>query len=85
MALLMYKVVNGHAPKYLTQRFTKVKESNPYNLRKNELDIKLPLPKTEYMKKSIAYAGPTLWNALPSTLRSSDSLSVFKRNLKKCT
>ena len=39
MALLMYKVVNGDAPKYPTQRFTKAKENNPYNLRKNELEL----------------------------------------------
>ena len=34
-------------------------------------------------QRSVSYAGPTLWNELPSNLKSQNSLASFKKELKK--
>ena len=52
--------------------------------RNNELNniINLPLPKTDFMKRSFAYAGPKLWSSLPNSIKSASSLVAFKRELE---
>ena len=57
-ATQMFKISTGEAPNYLTDRFFKVEARNPYNVRNTELNINLPLPKTDFMKRSFLYAGP---------------------------
>ena len=42
----------------------------------NKLDI--PLPRTNYLKKSFSYRNSTLWNSLPCDLREERSLHRFK-------
>ena len=42
----------------------------------------LCLPNLDYIKKSIAYQGATIWNSLDNGTRVAENLSVFKCNLK---
>ena len=72
----MLKICTGEAPSYLTDKFSKVEARNPYNIRNSGLDINLLLRKTDFMKRSFAYAGPKLWNSLPtcSSTKSANSL-----------
>jgi hypothetical protein len=53
-----------------------------YRLRDSEGKLFLPEPRTDYLKRSFSYSGASLWNSLPESLRSSSSLSSFKRSLK---
>ena len=53
-----------------------------YSLRDSEGKLFLPKPRTDYLKRSFSYSGASLWNSLPESLRSSLSLSSFKRSLK---
>ena len=76
--------MNNKAPKYLTEMFTKVEETNPYNLRYGEVNVYLPKPHTENLKKSFRYSGPKLWNTLPLEVKTAGSLSKFKKRLKSC-
>jgi hypothetical protein len=50
--IMMFKVLNGMAPNYLTMLFYKCNNTN-YHLRTNNL--KMSLPKTGFLKKSFVY------------------------------
>ena len=50
---VMFKVTNKKAPEYLTEMFTKVEKTNPYNLRNREVHFYIPRPYTESLKKNL--------------------------------
>jgi hypothetical protein len=79
-AILMYKFTNNLTPMYLQDLF--VTRVSHYSLRDSEGKLFLPKPRTDYLKRSFSYSGASLWNSLPESLRSSLSLSSFKRSLK---
>ena len=58
-------------------KFSKVEARCPYNLRNHELNINLPLPKTDFIKRSFAYAVPKLWNSLSDSTKLANSLVAF--------
>ena len=64
-SILMYKVLNGHAPTYLSDLFVRANESIGYKLRRSETNVRIPQPHTEYLKRSLSYSGAILWNNLP--------------------
>jgi len=67
------------APNYIID-FIHTKTNTRYLLRSNEgVLLKHPSGK---MNKSFGVAAPTLWNALPVSLRSIKCVSTFKSNLK---
>ena len=68
-ATTMFKVLNGYAPPYMSELFSPITESIPYNLRGREQNITLPLPKRDYCKRSFQYCGPKTWNALPDSIK----------------
>ena len=68
-------------PDYLTSKFVSRDEITSYRLRNTENKLVLPLPRTNYLKKSFSYSGAKLWNSLSHDLRSADSLHDFKRKL----
>ena len=80
-AIMMYKTVHGMTPDYLTSKFVSRDEITSYRLRNTENKLVLPLPRTNYLKKSFSYSGAKLWNSLSHDLRSADSLHDFKRKL----
>jgi hypothetical protein len=57
----------------------------PYNLRSaaDPLILNTPFPRKESYKHSFSYAAAFAWNRIPSYIRMSPSLSVFKYSLKK--
>ena len=54
---MMYKVLSNNAPAYLQEQFKKLKDSVPYNLRNADVNLALPKPNLEYLKKSFGYSG----------------------------
>ena len=78
-AILMFKALNGLTPAYLQNSFST--RSTQYNLRNVEAKLELPLPRTNYGKRAFCYSGALLWNSLPVSLRQSDSLEYFKREI----
>ena len=77
-----FKGLHKLAPVYICNMF-KLK-SSPYSLRSNGA-ITLVILKTTCKTledRSLAVAGPTLWNNLPESLRSMDNLDQFKAELK---
>ena len=45
-----------------------------------------PMPKTNYLKKAFSYRGAVAWNNLPTAIKNSESINIFKAKLKdnKC-
>ena len=77
----MHKVVNNLTPAYLNEMFTNT--DTDYTLRNNENKLQLPKPRTDYLKRSFCYDGAAVWNKLPENIRTTSSLSVFRKKLKK--
>ena len=72
----MYKVISGIAPDYLQELFVPVNEAYNYNLRFSDMNVKIPQPHTEQLRRSLSYSGRArLWNSLKSTIK---SLPKFK-------
>ena len=49
-----------------------------FTWRDSENELNIPLPRTNYYRKSFSYNGATLWNSLPCDIRNTESLAVFK-------
>ena len=82
-SILMYKVLNGHAPTYLSDLFVRANESIGYKLRRSETNVRIPQPHTEYLKRSLSYSSAILWNSLPCHIREVNTLSSFKNIISK--
>ena len=61
-ARIMYKGVNMLAPSRLCDLFQNVNKNSDYNSRGSSTRICIPMPKTEYLKKSFCYDGAKIWN-----------------------
>ena len=80
--LLTYKVLNGFAPTYLSELIQPYK--NQRNLRSNNQYL-LRVPKsttTTFGDRAFSVCAPKLWNNLPSDVKSSPSIDIFKKKLK---
>ena len=75
----MFKTINGLTPAYLQNSFSN--RSTQYSLRNLEAKLELPLLRTNYGKGAFCYSRALLWNSLPISLRKSDSLGYFKREI----
>ena len=84
-SIMMYKVLNGIAPAYLKRYFSCGADTSRYFLRGSGVNLSLPKPNTDYMKKSFKFSGAKLWNSLPVQLKLLPTLSTFKRGLASQT
>ena len=75
---MMFKIVNGLAPRYLNQMFTFNNTLNNYGLRSSNSDLELPKCRTNYYRNNFAFSGSKVWNALPRHLKGETSLDKFK-------
>ena len=82
--LLVFKSLHGTAPAYLSEMTSWYVPNRPLRSADTGL-LKVPdaRPTTKtYGEAAFSHYGPNLWNSLPETLRVTDSIDVFKRNLK---
>ena len=64
---------------YMKNKIQKANLRHNLNLRSVQNDnLIIPKSKTEFFRKSLAYAGPRIWNGIPLHIRSSDSLRKFQ-------
>ncbi|CAH3125849.1 unnamed protein product [Porites lobata] len=80
VALMVFKALNDRAPDHLSSMFTE-RSTSGYVLRDSTNKLNVPLPRTNYLKRSFSYRGATLWNSLPCNLRQEKSLNRFKQLL----
>ena len=75
----MYRVLSNEAPVYISNMYTHT-PSRCSSSRNYQLN--LPRPMIVILKTSVSFSGAYLWNNLPLTVRSFQSLSSFKRKLR---
>ena len=63
----MFKVFNTNCPTYPQEHFHRTSEVHNYNLSGSNYDLLLPLPKTNFLKRSFSYRGAMAWNQLSQT------------------
>ena len=78
---LMYKVRHEMAPS-TSSMFQKTNEVHEYHTRQAKHDFLAPMPKTNYLKKAFSYRGAVAWNNLPTAIKNSESINIFKAKLK---
>ena len=78
--LFVHNCSHGNSPVPLTELFNK--RTPKYNLRQ-KMCFSLPRPRTEFLKKSLAYRGAILWNFLSNDIRAEDKVNSFKRKVTK--
>ena len=71
-ARLMYKITHGLAPIALS-----VTRPHDHNLRNSEMNLYIPFPNSECLKKCIGYNGAKLWNGLPNEPKNAESIVCF--------
>ena len=81
-AIMMYKIVHGLAPPYMTDMFREQLDPKVYDLRNSKLNLEIPAARTSLFKNSFAFTGASIWNALPDDLKQLPSVSAFKKKIK---
>ena len=76
----VFKCVHNNAPDLFKKYFVKI--SHNYSTRQNGLDILVPQVSTETAKKGCYYFGAQVFNNLPSSMKETESLLIFKTMIK---
>ena len=80
--VFLYKVLNGVSAPCLRENLERLTAfSGGYDLRDSETDLKLPKPRTNFLKRSFKYSASALWNNLPIDAKNATTLNEFKRLL----
>jgi hypothetical protein len=79
--LLTYKSLSAASPSYLSQLLVPYTPSRLLRSTDSSL-LATPDMSLEISRSSFSHLSPTLWNALPLSLRHNQSLSAFKSSLK---
>ena len=82
-AIMMYKIVHGHAPRYLQEMFTRQLGSRVYGLRNSYLNLEIPQTRTSHLRNSFLFTGAQIWNSLPESLKTQKTINSFKKHIKK--
>ena len=75
----MYKCMNNLNPQYLNNIFEI--NTTPYAMRDS---IRLKLPKYDTVRfghNSFRYYGSKIWNAIPTDIKGSETLLIFKKRI----
>ena len=76
--VMVYKSVNGLAPQYLQDIFTRNSENPSYELRSTATDLHIPKRNTASGQKGFSFRGSKLWNSLSAEIKSAPTLISFK-------
>ena len=82
-SFLVFKCLNNLASETLQSLFQPCSSRQNYTLRNVGIDLKIPKPRTETLRKSFGYMGSVIWNKPPSNVKRSKSLKIFKHALKE--
>ena len=80
---LCYKSIHKTAPAYLSDNINLYQPVRTLRSASDPLTLQIPKVRLSTVgQRSFSVAGPTSWNKLPLSLRSSSTLSAFKSGLK---
>lgn len=83
-SILMYKALNNQTPDYIQNKFQHTQDRHNINLRSSTQNkLYVPKPRLEFARKSFAYSGAKLWNDIPQTVQTAQSLAQFKSRYLK--
>ena len=81
--LLTYKAYHGLAPQYLEELIEPRSTARPVRPQyANRLVASTKIPKARTGARAFKHQAPQLWNLLPASVRTADTLSIFKTKLK---
>ena len=70
--ILIYKIMNGLTPSYLTTAIESVKHPHSYMLRSvaasSVIDLQVSVVKRDIFKCSLSYSGSLFWNTIPAKI-----------------
>ena len=75
---MVYKSVNGLAPQYLQDIFTRHSENPSYELRSTATDLHIPQRNTAHGQKGFSFWGAKLWNSLSTEIKSAPTIINFE-------
>ena len=73
--VFMKKILEGHAPIYLSNLFKLSTIRGPKHLL-------LPQPRIDLFKSSLSYSGVVIWNTLPEGIKQIKTLTAFKDKIR---
>ena len=85
IAVLVFNIINNNSsPSYLRELITVYTPQTQRNLRSSQKSL-LEVPRKNlktFGERSFSNAAPEVWNKLPEYIKSSQSTTIFKKNLK---
>ena len=75
--LMVYKIISGQAPKYVSEHHERQTRSTVLDL------LHISRSHSAYFDRAFSVQGPKLWNSLPADIRNSTSINRFKCELKR--
>ena len=81
-ARIVYKSLNGDAPSYMSDMFTKVNVSTTRSLRNSDYDLRVPFLRTTTGQRCFSYQGEKLWNGLSKKTKNASTLKKFMKAIK---
>ena len=83
ISTICFNTISGTAPQYLSDLLQPYTPARQLRSASDTRTFVTPCVNTKtFGERSFSYAGPSVWNNLPQTLRHSDSTSPFKAALK---
>ena len=79
-AIEIYKALHNLPPPFVSELFQL--NNIKYNLYTDKTLISNSVKTTHYGTETISYLAPKIWQLIPDTIKNSDSLDVFMRNIK---
>ena len=72
--ILTFRILHNHSASNPRDKFD-IRETNlgSYNLRNFNMNVSVPKPNTEYLKRSFGYSLAVLWNSLPTQAKQTES------------
>jgi len=81
LATLTYNILNSSQPAYLRSLLNYHTPTRSLRSANTNL-LSVPRVRTTFASRGFSIAAPTVWNSLPSSIRSSTSADTFRRLLK---
>jgi hypothetical protein len=78
---LMFKVNHKLGPSYLSQSFNRANLIHSHGTRGHDYNLLSPNQTQIFLKNSFEYNGAVVWNSIPTEIRNSTSLKIFKNKL----
>ena len=82
LAIELYKIFNGISPDIMKNVFP-LNTSSTYDIRNREIFYTRPVKSVYHGTESLSYLAPEIWELVPESIKSAESLSVFKIRIKK--